>query len=110
MRLEAWQIVKPEELEASIKRALEKLRPEVVKIGYKYEDDWDGEPRVSYQVVLTDRAFRNRKQTQIPDVVRQTLRDELNLREKGVTDIHFFRTDRSLLEAQDKDWIGHAVS
>jgi hypothetical protein len=110
--LKGTAIIEQSVIEDAIRRALPQLKPDVVKIGYKWDEDWyDSKPILSYRVVLKHQAYSKQKErkNELPHRVRAILNAELDPMSYGILDTYYFRTDRSAEDWNDPEWIGNAI-
>jgi hypothetical protein len=92
------------QIDAGVQRAMQALRPEVVRIRYSLRDDWTGEASVFFRVVLSDEASREAQLREVTQRVERTILDEVQPQELGLQWYFNFRSLSEQEELQEPAW------
>jgi hypothetical protein len=90
-------------IDYGVRKAMQALTPEVVRMQYTLDNDWSGEPSIFFRVVLSGEV----QQGSLYDLslrVRLAVLDAVPLGELGLHSYFNFRTLSELEEVQDEDW------
>lgn len=94
----------PTPIEQGIARAAAKLKPDVVRIGYKLGEDWSGDPALFFRVVLVEGASCGERLRQTADRAEAVVLAEVDPYELGLQHYFSFRTEAELTELQEQAW------
>src|SRR4051812_35510461 len=94
------------QIDEDVKRAVEKLGPEVVRVRHSVGEDWTGDPSIEFRIVLTDIASREETLDQVTEKIIRSLVDELRPYEWGLIPYFSFRSQsEQLTRSQDLEWV-----
>ena len=101
------KVVDKSEFAAAVERAAHVLAPVVVRIQYRFGEDWTGDKAIFFGVVMHDRAFRTttKRLGEITRRVRDTVQNEIyivELDEIGVQTDFTFRGESSQAKMKDR--------
>ena len=91
------------EIDAAIHRIQEMAGPDVVRIGYDIERDWDGDWAVFFRILLTDDAARNRLRELSRDI-RSQINRQLDLSSLGIWPYVDFRSESEQARLREPAW------
>jgi hypothetical protein len=91
-------------VEDAVARVQRQLSPDVVRIRFRFDDDWTGDPSIFFRVLLSDSAGKEPKLFENAERVRRLLRKELKVDEAGMNSFFNFRTESEQAEMNDPDW------
>ena len=77
---------------------------EVVSIRYFTSHDWNGDPAIYFQVLLSDDAIQDSVRGEVIDRVREELFDKLQLRRSDYTPYFYFRGKSEQDRLKDPAW------
>jgi hypothetical protein len=98
-------LVNEAEIEAGVRKVEKEFAPDVVRIGYSFDDDWMGEPSVFFRVLVTDEvAVPIERLGALSHSVSQALRDEARTFENGLYSYFSYRTVSEQQKLGDPAW------
>jgi hypothetical protein len=92
------------QIDAGVERAMQALRPDVVRIRYSLGGDWKGDPSVFFRVVLSDEASREAQLSEVTERVARTMLNEVKVEESGLQWYFNFRSLSEQEELQEPAW------
>ncbi len=83
-----------------------KFPAEVVRIRHSFSRDWDGDPAIYFRILLTEKARRDHRLSELTERIGNTLVDDLALYEQFSEYIPYFsyRTETEQDELKDPEW------
>ena len=83
-----------------------KFPKEVVRIRHSFGHDWDGDPAINFRIVLTDKNWRDKRLSQLSELIGGALIEDLGLYQEYIDYIPYFyyRTKSEEDEIKDPEW------
>ncbi len=91
-------------MEEGVKRAVEALAPDVVRIRFKFDEDSTGEPSIYFKVVMSADAWKEGQLADMSHRVTLKVREEVDALEMGLNTYFRFRTMREPKSVEGPDW------
>lgn len=107
MSIVITRVIDQRELAAAVERAARALAPDVVRIQYRFGEDWTGKKSIYFGVVLSDKAARQpiKRLGQISQHVQAIVENEINveeLEELGLNTYFTFRGESEQAKMKDR--------
>ena len=97
-------LVNQTEIAASVERAAQLLKPDVVRIRYQFGEDWTGDPSIFFRVLISDEASREPNLRQLSQRIAATLRDQVQAEEQGVNVYFNLRSVSEQAQLNEPAW------
>jgi hypothetical protein len=98
-------LVKREEIVAAVERAARALAPDVVRVQYRFGEDWTGDPSIYFGIILSDpAASQEGRLGEISRRIEATLEDAVNVEELGLQSYSRFRSESEQAKLKDQNW------
>jgi hypothetical protein len=98
-------LAKREEIAAAVERAARALAPDVVRVQYRFGEDWTGDPSIYFGIILSDHAASQEERLgEISRRVQATLEDAVNVEELGLQSYSRFRSASEQANLKDRNW------
>jgi hypothetical protein len=97
-------LVHQAQIAASVERAAKALAPDVVRIRFSIDDNWDGDESVIFRVVLSDEASYPNQLREVSKRARAVIRDEVKAHELGLNTYFNFRSLYETKELPEAAW------
>jgi len=84
-----------------------KFPDEVVRIRHSFTRDWDGDPAINFRIVLTDKIRRNRRLSELSDLIGGALIKDLALYESEYSQYipyFYYRSKSEEDKLKDSEW------
>jgi hypothetical protein len=92
-----------EKIRAEVRAVEAALRPDIVRIRYGMGEDWSGQWAISFRIVLSDDAAKNRLR-QVAENVISRLAEHLDFNVLGVFPYHNFRSESEQESLREEAW------
>jgi len=98
-------LVQKKEIAAAVERAAPTLAPDVVRVQYRFGEDWTGDSSIYFGIILSDHAASQEKRLgEIAQRVETTLEDAINVEELGLQSYFNFRSQSEQANLKDPNW------
>jgi hypothetical protein len=98
-------LIKREEIVAAVERAARALAPDVVRVQYRFGEDWTGDPSIYFGVILSDQAASQVERLhEFSQRVQTTLEDAVDVEELGLQSYFNFRSESEQAKLKDPNW------
>jgi hypothetical protein len=98
------RLVNQAKVDAAVERAAQSLAPDVVRIRYSFDDDWTGDPSIFFRVLISDEAAGRPKLSDLAEIVRSRLRNEVKTDELGIHAYFDYRSLSEQSELNEPEW------
>ena len=96
--------VHQQQIADSVRRAEERLAPDVIRIRYTLGADWSGAESIFFRVVLSDRVTSAPKLAETTQRVSTVIDDAVKPAELGLEAYFNFRSESEQAALQDAGW------